>query len=183
MPWQGSFSHYCWAILLPNYKTLFQQTGEQGSVILGGLSLGDFILIQWLFFFILPFLYMQKRLQFLMSTSVWFCRSVGLCCISCVDFFYSWELMESDVHHKPEIKEFNSSDLERLIPAQNEVLLPCCLFSRSCKADMLVFIRDKMLLTSMNRSTFSCKQRVSSTNLLQSLQSVWPSVALQLSCP
>lgn len=49
--------------------------------------------------------------------------------------------MESDVHHKPEIKEFKSSELERLVPAQNEVLLPCYHVSRCCKAGMLVFLR------------------------------------------
>lgn len=52
---------------------------------------------------------------------------------------------------KTEIKEFKSSELERWVPAQNEVLLPCYHFSRSCKAGMMVFLREKMLLPSMDR--------------------------------
>lgn len=132
------------------------------------------------FFFFCLFFTCKKECTLFRLMSVWFCKSIGLCWISCVDLlFYCWKLIESDVHHKPEIQEFKSSELERWVPAQNEVFLPCYHFSRSCKAGKLVFPRDKMLLTSMSRQHPFLWAR-SQLHQPGAGYAVWPSVALQL---
>lgn len=81
----------------------------------GVLSLGGFSLIQQPFFFFCLFFTWKKECTLFRLISVWFCKSIGLCWISCVDLlFYCWELMESDIHHKPEIQAYKSSELEKV---------------------------------------------------------------------